>query len=88
MIKKSNYEIVEVGDEYLLVPISDEAQKFKGVITINKEAASLMRQLETPKEFPDLVDFIVSEYGVEEGIASKDVRDFLKQLNDIGVLEI
>ncbi len=49
---KLRYEftIMDMGDEYAAVPVGDDADKFHGMIKLNKDSAEILEQI---KDAPD-----------------------------------
>lgn len=86
---KSNYVLQEIGDEYLVVPIAEEADRLHGVIRLNETGAFLWRCLEEGnfKTISDLKTVIIREYGISEIRAYQDVSSFISQLEKLGCIE-
>lgn len=87
MIIKSDFEIVEVADECLAVPVGDEAVSFNGVVAMNEASAYLLKNAKKEFSKSDLVNMLLQEYDVEKDIAEADVDTFIKKLCDIGLVE-
>ena len=84
---KSGFEIVEVGDEHMLIPVGDEASLFHGVIVINEEAAFLIKHLSENQDIDSLVELLIKEYDVDSVMALHDIEELLHSLDNMGVLE-
>lgn len=55
-------------------------------LTTNRSGAFLAKQLREEREHEELVEAMVSEYGVNRDVASRDVEDFLDQLEQKNLL--
>ncbi|MBI9008559.1 MAG: PqqD family protein [Tenericutes bacterium] len=84
---KSNYVLREIGDQFVVVPIGEEAIKFNGIITLNNSGKFLFKQLQEDKQITDLVEAILDKYEVSEAKASKDVQNFINILKENDLLE-
>ena len=85
---KDNYVLQTIVDEYLVVPIAEEADRLHGVIKLNKAGAFLWNLLEKGVESEAVLEEKLSQqFGVELEKAKNDVEIYLKQLNQIGCLE-
>lgn len=85
---KNNYVLQTVTDEYIVVPIADEADRLHGVIKLNETGAFLWNYIEKQNySMENMVEAIIHKYGVERSIARNDVSTFIAQLKSIGCLE-
>ena len=87
MRMKSCFEIVEVADEFLAIPIGDEVDAFCGIVALSEATAYLLNHMKKSKSKDDLIDILMNEYDVEYDVAKKDVEKNIKQLYDIGLIE-
>ena len=69
MIKNPEFEITEVSGEFMAIPIGDTAHSFRGIVALNNASAFLLRQMETHKSKPELVNLLCSEFKVDEATA-------------------
>ena len=67
MKMKKNFVLQEVADEYIVVPVGEEADRTRGIIKLNATGASLWKQL-TEKNVSqnELVNLILNEYHIEK----------------------
>jgi len=85
---KYNYVLQTIVDEYIVVPIADEADRLHGVIKLNKTGAFLWNYLEVQnRSYENMVNAIINEYGIEYSVACNDVDMFINQLKSIGCIE-
>ena len=84
---RENYVLRKVADSYVVLPMSEAAVRFDGMITLNESGAMLWRRLERGAELKDLVEVLTSEFDVTEQEAAEDVVAFLDLLRPTGCLE-
>ena len=80
------YEIVDVADEHLAVPVDDKAVSFKGVIVLTDAAAYLLKNMKATTTKADLIKMLIDEYDIDEDTASYDVDAFIQKLVGLGVI--
>ncbi len=85
---KSNYVLQKIVDEYLVIPIGEEADKLHGVIKLSETGALLWDYLETGvNSMKELEDIIIAEYDVDPSKVHDDIETYLNQLKTIGCIE-
>ena len=84
---KNNYELVELGDERMLIPIGDEAQVLRGVVIINEETAFLVKTAREEKSIDELAKAMTGEYDVDMDTAIKDILKMKEKLDEMGITE-
>ena len=85
---KENYVLQTIGDDYIVVPIAEEADRLHGVISLNETGAYLWRRLlEGIDTKSQLETDLMQEYNISRDLAHKDVGAFILQLDSIGCLE-
>ena len=83
----TNYELISIGDESLLIPVGDEAQRFQGLLVLNEESAFMVRLLKISQTTESLVFSLLEEYDVDKATAERDVQYLLSRLNEFKVLD-
>ena len=85
---KNNYVLQAIADEYLVVPIAEEADRLHGVIKLNETGAFLWNYLVKGVDSKaEMETAIMHEYNIDQSSAHQDVESFLSQLGAIGCLE-
>ena len=84
---KSNFEIVEIAGQHLLIPVGDESKSFNGVVAISEDAAFLLRNMHTPKTEDEIISLLLDNYEVNESVAQNDVHKFIGQLRQMKLIE-
>ena len=83
MIKtKKNYILQEVGGEYLVIPVGDASEEFKGILTLNDTAAIYWKEVEKGTTFDNLVTFAMEKFDdIDVETAKQDIKDFLDEIS-------
>ena len=84
---KENFEIVKVADDYMLVPVGDQMDKFCGTVVLNEVSAFLLEKMKTDRTVEELISFLMNEYLVEDKTAQTDVLSALEKMKAIGVID-
>lgn len=81
---KSGYILREIAGEHIAVPVS--AENTSDIVVLNPVSALLWNELQSEKTLDELTDTVCSNFDVQKNVASEDIKDFLKTLEDGGVL--
>ena len=85
---KENFVLQEVADDFIVVPVGKEADRFHGVFNLNETGAFLWKYLSEKECDADiLVNFLVESFSVNFMVAQNDVKIFIQKLQDFGCLE-
>jgi len=85
---KKGFSLRKVSNHYVVVPLEEATNHFKGVIHLNETSAFLWQALEKGMSNRiELTKVFMKEYNIDKETASKDVDDFLKVLIDANVIE-
>ncbi|MDY3281434.1 PqqD family protein [Dysosmobacter sp.] len=76
----------EVAGEHLLIPVGQTALKVKGMVTLSESGLLLWNRLQTDCTEEELIQLLLSEYEVDRSTAAADVKAFLQQMRDVGLL--
>ncbi len=76
----------EVAGEHILVPTGEAAIQFQGVITLNDSGLLIWNRLQEDCTEAQLVDAVLTEYEIDAETAVADVRKFLEQMKQAGIL--
>ncbi len=82
---RRNPELLSVEMDGDLVMMSIESGNYFGVSGIGP---TVWNFLETSKQFDQVVDEIVENFEVEPGIAAADLRKFVENLAEHGMIEV
>ena len=85
---KDGFVIDKVGDSFFAVAVGETATEFNAIIKMNDAGAFLWELLSSGDPTPrELLDATVSEYGIDEQTAKRDIATFLDKLKTEGLLE-
>lgn len=76
----------EIAGDVILVPVGKTALENNGLFTLNELGSFLWDRLDGAKDETDLLRAVLEEYEVSEPEALEDIRSFLKDLTDLGIL--
>lgn len=82
----SNYEIVEIADELLAIPVGEKAKECRDVFTFSKAGAFLLKKMKKSIHIQELVDLLLEEYQLDVQTATLDVEQFIASLIDAGII--
>ena len=83
---KPDFQIVQMANDYMLVPTGDQIDSFNGTVILNEVSAFLLNQLKEDLEKEDLVERLVKEFDVESATARQDVDAAVEKMKQIGIL--
>ena len=83
---KPGFEIVNIAGDYMLIPVSDQIDKFNGTVILNEVSAFLITKLSTDIEKDELVSLLVKEYGIDSKTAQEDIDEALEKMKMIGII--
>ena len=83
---EKEFVLREIAGDYVIIPVGKTVIEFNGLITVNEVGVSIWNMLQNEVTFDQIVQGILDEYEVEESVAREDIRDFLDQLIDGGIL--
>ena len=76
-----------IAGETLVVPICAGVGDMEAIYTFNGVGGQLWRSLEQSQTEEDLVALVMQQFDVAAGVAKADVRAFLGDLKEIGLVK-
>ena len=76
----------KTGDEYILVPVSDNIADMKSVYTMNSTGAFIWEKLDGQIAVNEIIMLVQNEFEIDSQSASDDVLAFLGELNDFLII--
>lgn len=76
----------KIAGENILVPVGELMNSFHGIMSLNSSALLLWETLQKDCTEEELVAVFLDTYDVDEETATKDVREFIAQLEQINIL--
>lgn len=84
---KNNLILREIAGSWIIVPVAEMVVEFNGLMNLNETGAFLWRTLSEAVDMDKLISGLMSEYDVDEETAKTDVLEFVKELEDKGLLQ-
>lgn len=85
---KYQFEIMELNDQIIAVPIGEEASQFKGVVQLNETGAAIFRFLEEGLTEEQIVEALFREYDCPREQLASDVNKILTGFVDKGLVTL
>ena len=86
MKMSESFELVNVADEHLAIPVGNKAGSFKGLVVLDDASAFLLSNMQQSLEIEDLVNLLVKNYDVDREKAYLDIKKMLDKLMKIGLV--
>ena len=87
MKAKYSFEIMELDDSLVAVPVGGESFQFNGVLKVNETAAAILKLLEKETNEEKIVADLMEEYEGDPDKISEYVHEYLETLIAEGVVE-
>ena len=82
MDMKYSFESVDIGDEFILVPVGGAESEIKGVIRANEAGNKIIQLLMQGLDEDEVVDALSKEYDDDRETLQKYVRSVIGVLQD------
>lgn len=86
MHRNGEFILRQVAGKYVVVPIGQAAEAFKGMITLNKTGKFLWDCLAQEQTEESLAKALVDKYGISEERALEAVKKFLEPIYPTGAI--
>ncbi len=83
---KDGFVVRDIMGQCVVVATGEASQDFSGMIKLNETGKDIWEGVASGKSEDEIVDFIVSEYDVEENRAKDSVKKFLTDMKDKGFI--
>ena len=83
---KCNFEVMELSEEKIAVPVGDNAGLFHGVIKMNETAAYILELLKKESSEAEIIEAMMAEFNAPRGILEKDVRQYIEEFTEMGLI--
>jgi hypothetical protein len=71
----------KTGNEYVLVPVTDNIADMDSVYTLNDSGAFIWEQIDGKRTVGEIIDEIIKEYDIDEKTAATDVFSFIENMS-------
>ena len=85
-VKEKDLVTRDIAGESIIVPIKGHVGDLEGIFTLNEVGAMIWRLIDGQKTGRELAEAVKDEYDVEAAEAEDDVVDFLRSLEDAGLI--
>lgn len=84
---KEGFLLRNIAGSNIVVPVGAASVDFNGMITLNDSGAFLWKELEKGGDEETLTAALLREYDVDEAMARSSAIDYIRKLDEAGVLE-
>lgn len=70
----------KTGNEYVLVPITNNIADMNSVYTLNETGAFIWEQIDGKRNVEEIISLVTEEYNIENKKAEEDVFSFIENL--------
>lgn len=84
---KEGFVLRKVADSWMAVPVGSMAENMKGLIALNETAADIWNILQDEHSEEEVMDILQLAYDAERSVLEANVRSFLEELDEKGILE-
>lgn len=81
-----DFELMDMGDEYVAVPIGDKASQVRGVVKLNKSGVEIFNLLKKETTEDDIINTIANKYDNDRTTISKYVHALIETLRKDGLI--
>jgi hypothetical protein len=71
----------KTGNEYVLVPITDNIADMNSVYTLNETGAFIWEQIDGKRSVEEIIDELTNEYDIDKQNAESDVFNFIENMS-------
>ena len=72
----------KTGNEYVLVPVTDNIADMDSVFTLNETGAFIWEQIDGIRTIAEIIVLLTAEFDIDNTSATNDVLDFLTKMKD------
>ena len=83
---KNAFEIMELEDGFVAVPVDGDTDEFKGVINLNETGAFILNLLSEEITEEEIVDRMKMEYDAPADVLAADVKRSIELFREKGML--
>lgn len=86
MKMSEGFELVNIAEEHLVVPVGEKADKVKGLIVVSPAAAFLLGKMKKDLTIDELVSLLTDHYNVSMDKAREDIIEMVDTLRSMGLI--
>lgn len=84
---KDGFVLKAIAGSYMVVPLGSQVVDFGSIIKLSETGAFLWEKMSTDISKDELLSLMLSEYDVEESVASRDIDKFILKLKENDLLD-
>ena len=77
----------KVGNDYIIVPVSDNIANMNALYTLNETGAFIWEQIDGVKTVKDIVNLVFDEFDSDLLTTNNDIDKFINEINNILITE-
>jgi methyltransferase-like protein len=77
----------KTGNEYVLVPVTNNIADMDSVYTLNETGAFIWEQIDGKKSILEIINELLREFETDKLTAKKDVISFLEEMNNYLIIK-
>jgi len=77
----------KTGNEYVLVPITDNIADMNSVYTLNETGAFIWEQIDGKRDVEEIIGALTNEYDIDNQTAEEDVFSFIQNMKDYLIIK-
>jgi hypothetical protein len=71
----------KTGNEYVLVPITNNIADMNSVYTLNETGAFIWEQIDGKRDVEEIISMLTEEYDIDKQKAKSDVFEFIENMS-------
>ena len=87
MRAKFSFEVMDLEDGLVAVPVGNGAETFHGVLKVNETAVAILKLLDHDTSLDEIVDALMKEYNGEKETILLYVKQFVQEMVEEGIVE-
>lgn len=87
MKTKYSFEIMDLDDGLVAVPVGEGAENFHGVLKVNETAVAILKLLEHETNEDAIVETLIKEYAGDKKEIAGYVHEYIEKLVTEGIVE-
>jgi len=77
----------KTGNEYVLVPITNNIADMNSVYTLNETGAFIWEKIDGKRNLEDIIAALIDEYDIDNKSAESDVFSFIENLSEYLIIK-
>lgn len=72
----------KTGNEYVLVPVTDNIADMDSVYTLNETGAFIWERIDGKRSLQSIIEALTSEFEIDTDTAKNDLLDFINKMDE------